>query len=520
MAHFGILDYAIFGIYLIASVLVGLLFVKEQKDIKSYFLADRNMGFIVLSISILAALFSGISYLAIPGETYVYGIAFFLVIISFVIATPIATIFFLPFFYKSRFYTAYQYLEERFSVLVRMMASSLFILRVLLWLALATYAPALALEQVTDLPLWFTILATGIITTIYTTLGGMKAVIWTDVMQFVVLVGGQIIILIVACMALPEGFVGALKTGAEHGKFDISLSLDPTVRITLWSALIGGAFLNLVQMATDQVSVQRYLTASSLREAKRALWMKLVLILPVLSIFYLTGLVLFAFYLEKGNPMETGVIQKIDQILPYFVVTELPLGLPGLLIGAVYAASMSTISAGLNSMTTATMVDFYYRLSPGSAQSSDEKQLRLARYLTVMYGALVIVVAFQVDKLGTVLEASNKAIGMVGGPLLGLFMLGMLSRRANTPGAVAGWVAGIALLIPVVFQSNISFLWYTLIGVLATVAVGWTVSLFFPAPTTDKLDGLVWERSMLNDDESEQLPMELPKREENIAEAT
>jgi len=514
------LDYGIFGVYLLASVLVGLVFVKEQKDIKSYFLADRNMGFIVLSISILAALFSGISYLAIPGETYVYGIAFFFVIVSFVIATPIATIFFLPFFYKSRFYTAYQYLEERFSVLVRMMASSLFILRVLLWLALATYAPALALEQVTDLPLWFTILATGIITTIYTTLGGMKAVIWTDVMQFVVLVGGQILILVVASMALPDGFIGALKTGAEHGKFDISLSLDPTVRITLWSALIGGAFLNLVQMATDQVSVQRYLTASSLREAKRALWMKLVLILPVLSIFYMTGLVLFAFYLEKGNPMETGVIQKIDQILPYFVVTELPLGLPGLLIGAVYAASMSTISAGLNSMTTATMVDFYYRLSPAGAQSSDEKQLRLARCLTVMYGALVIVVAFQVDKLGTVLEASNKAIGMVGGPLLGLFMLGMLSRRANTPGAVAGWVAGIALLIPVVFQSNISFLWYTLIGVIATVAVGWIVSLFYPAPTTDKLDGLVWERSMLNDDETEQLPMELPKRKENIAEAT
>src|SRR5215207_1605024 len=172
--HFQFLDYAIFAVYLLASVLVGVVFIKEQKDIKNYFLAGQSMGYVVVGISILAALFSGISYLASPGEIYTNGIAFFFVSLSFFIATPIATLIFLPFFYRSRFYTAYQYLEERFSVQVRLLGSSLFIVRVLVWLALATYAPALALQQVTGLPLWVSIFCTGMVTTIYTTFGGMK----------------------------------------------------------------------------------------------------------------------------------------------------------------------------------------------------------------------------------------------------------------------------------------------------------------------------------------------------------
>src|SRR5437867_2300689 len=163
MTHFTWLDYSIFFIYLIASVLVGVLFMKEQRTIRDYFLAGQSMASIVVAISVLAALFSGITYLAAPSEVYSNGIAFMLIGLSFFVATPITNVIFLPFFYKSRFYTAYQYLEERFSVQVRVLASSLFIIRVLVWLALATYAPALALEQVTGLPLWVTILCTGVL---------------------------------------------------------------------------------------------------------------------------------------------------------------------------------------------------------------------------------------------------------------------------------------------------------------------------------------------------------------------
>ncbi len=482
MTRFGWLDYTLFFAYLAASVLIGVLFVKEQKNVKDYFLAGRSMGYVTVAISVLAALFSGISYLGAPAEVYAHGMAFILFGASFFIATPVTNLVFMPVFHHARTYTAYQYLEERFSVQVRLLSSALFIIRVLLWLALATYAPALALEQVTGLPLWFTILCSGVLTTIYTALGGMKAVIWTDVMQFLVLIGGQFVILVIAVGHVPGGVKEIYDLGQAAHKFDLSLSFDPKVRVTLWALLLGGAAINLVQMATDQVSVQRYLTAPNLQEAKRALWLKLWLLVPVFLIFYATGIVLWAFYHLKGDPLAAGQITKPDQILPYFVINELPAGLPGLLIAAIYAASMSTTSAGINALTTATLVDFHQRLWRHST-NAEEVKLGLARWLTFGYGVLVIVLAFVVEKLGPLLEASNKAIGLVGGPLLGLFLLGILIRRANSIGAVIGWLAGVLTLIPICFYSTTSFLWYGVAGVIVTVFVGWLASLALPSRT-------------------------------------
>src|SRR5690349_6732683 len=302
LIHFSPLDYGIFALYLLLTSGVGLLFAR-QKDTKEYLLANRSMGYIIVGVSVLAAFFSGISYLAYPSEIYSHGIGFFFAGVSFLIATPLTTIIFLPFYCRSRFYTAYQYLEQRFAVQVRVLASSLFIVQVLIRLALATYAPALALEQVTGLPIWFTILCTGILTTCYTAFGGIKAVIWTDVMQFVVLMGGQLLILLVAVAHVPGGIQSVFEIARDNGKFHVSLDFNPNVRITLWGALLGGTFLNLVQMAADQIAVQRYLTATSLREAQRALWLKLGLIMPVLVTFALTGLVLFAFYHTRGDPL-------------------------------------------------------------------------------------------------------------------------------------------------------------------------------------------------------------------------
>jgi hypothetical protein len=192
------------------------------------------------------------------------------------------------------------------------------------------------------------------------------------------------------------------------------------------------------------------------------------------------------------HPLAAGRITKVDQILPYFVINELPAGLPGLLIAAIYSGTMSATSSGINALTTATLVDFRQRLSR-KPPTSEAQQLRLARYLTIAYGALVIVLAFGVSMLGSLIEASNKVIGLVGGPLLGLFLLGMLSKRTNAPGAAMGWVAGVGTLVPVCFFSNVSFLWYTLFGLAATMVVGWGASWLFPPPQPKSLDGLVWE---------------------------
>jgi SSS family transporter len=501
MTRFNVLDYAVFAVYLIAVVCVGLLSMRGQRNVKDYLLAGRSMGFIIVAISVIAALFSGISYLGAPSEVYAHDMSFALIGMAFFISTPVTTIVFLPFFHRARFYTAYQYLEERFSVGARTLASAAFITRVLLWLALATYAPALALQQVTGIPLWVTILLTGTLTTLYTTLGGMKAVIRTDVMQFLVLFGGQIAIFIVATLKIPGGFAGVFHLGLEGGKFSLNLSLDPTVRVTFWGLIIGGAFMNLVQMATDQVSVQRYMTATSLKEAQRSLWLKLALTLPVIAVFYGSGVVLYAFYHVHPDRLDPTLFAKptdFDKILPYFVVNELPVGMPGVLIAAIYAASMGVTSSGINALTTATLMDFYQRLWRPNADPA--RQLTLAKRLTVMYGAIVLSLAFVIAKLGTLLEASNKAIGLAGGPLLGLFLLGMLSRRANAKGAVIGWVAGVAVLLPVCFATKVSFLWFAMIGCTTTMTVGWISSLFTACPDPKHLEGLVFSSRYVKED--------------------
>lgn len=475
--HFSLLDYVVFSAYLLLTVSIGALFIKGQRNLNEYFLAGRSIGSVMVAMTILASLFSGISFLAVPSEGYANGPIFFLANIAFFIATPVTVTVFLPIFCQLRFFTAYQYLEERFSVQLRTIASASFIARVLLWLAAATYAPALALEQATGMPLWFTILCTGIVTTLYTTFGGMRAVIWTDVMQLLVLLGGQILITVVALSKVPGGVGRVIELGKVGGRLDLSLSLDPSVRVTLWGLLFGAAFMYLVQMATDQVSVQRYLSATSLRVARRGLWLKLGLTLPVTAVFYGTGLVLFAFYQVHGDPLASGQIRNPDQILPYFVMHELSPGLPGIFIAAIYPASMSTISSGINSLTSVSLVDFYQRFWKRS-ESSEVRQLNLARWLSLGYGAVVIALAFLVQRLGTLLEATNKVIGLIGGPLLGLFLMGILFRGIDKSAAVIGWTAGMATTVWVCFGTDISFLWYAMAGCLATISAGFSASVF------------------------------------------
>jgi len=447
MTGFGVLDYTLFAIYLIASVAVGALFVKEQHTMKDFFLAGRSMGSLIVAISVLAALFSGITYLAAPSEIYENGTAIFVMVAAFFIATPFTTVFLMPFFYRARFISVYQYLGERFSQPVRLLASGLFIFRVVLWLALATYAPAIALQAATGMPIATSILLTGILTTMYTMMGGMKAVIVTDVMQFFVLFGGQLAIVIVALNHVPGGLGEAMNVAATHGQPLPSASLDPTVRITWLGALVGAAVLHLVQMATDQVSVQRYMTAKSMQEARKGLWIKLAFTLPVLGLFYMSGVVLRAFYNHAGDPVASGAIAKADYILPYFVVNELPDGMPGILVAAIYAASMSTISAGLNSLASATMVDFQYR-KPGSAPT-DRLQIRQARIWTGVYGMIVLGFAFVVPLLGNLMEATNTIMGMIGGPLLGLFIIGVFIARIGAKAALFGCLAGSMVAIAV-----------------------------------------------------------------------
>lgn len=491
---FSPLDYSLFVIYIVAAVALGMWFVRGRQSVRDYFLAGQTMGWFVVAVSVIASLFSGISYLGAPTEVFNNDMTYSVTLLSFFIATPIVTIVFLPFFYRLKLYSAYEYLERRFDLQVRTWSSAMFIIRVVFYLALAMYAPALAIAEVTGLPLWFSILGIGALTTLYTALGGMKAVVWTDVMQFFVLVGGQVLVAWVAISRIPGGFGGTMQIAGEAGKLNwANFDWDLTIRVTFWGALLGGLFNNMVQMATDQISVQRYLTARSLPEASKSLWFKLIITLPIVMVFYLMGAILFAFYESHPQLLPTH-LEQADRIMPYFVVNELPSGMPGLLIAAIFAATMSTVSSGISALTTASVMDFYKRSMV--AQATPEHMLRLSRRLAAFYGALSMAAAFLMPYLGTLVEATNRIMGMLGGPLLGVFLLGMLNRRATAQGTLLGAFFGAVGLAYVVFNTDVSFMWYALFGCVGTFILGSLFSLATGTPPAQKVDGLVYSPGM------------------------
>lgn len=476
------IDIATFGIYVLATVIFGMWVGGRQKDLKTYLLAGHQMHWSIVAISVLAALFSGISFLGAPAESYNHNLIYLWVLVAYFIATPITTLIFLPFFFRLNFYTAYEYLEHRFDLRLRRLSSASFIFRVSLWLALALYAPALVISELMAVPLWLSILITGLGTTLYTTVGGMKAVIYTDVVQFFVLLLGIIAIFTVAIRETPGGLAAAWQIAEVHGRTRfIDFSFSPDVRMTFWGALIGGVALNLVQLVTDQVSVQRYLTATNLKESQRALWFKLALTLPLISIFYLTGLVLFSFY--QTHPELAATLTSADRLLPNFVGSQIPSPIPGLLVAAILSATMSVVSSGINSLTTATLIDFLYAKKKESVSAGENHtQVHTARGWTIFYGVVVTLLGLVVSKLGTLIEATAKIGGFFGGPLLGIFFLGVLSKRANSHGTLIGAIAGFIAVIFVGFFTHVSFMWYALIGCVLTYVVGEFASLFFPPP--------------------------------------
>ena len=480
--YLSIWDYVIFAVYLLTSVFLGLMAGGKQKNLKTYLLAGHQMHWALIAISILAAIFSGISFLGAPAETFSHNLIYLWVVVAYFVATPITTVVFVPFFYRLNFYTAYEYLEHRFDLRLRRISSAAFIFRVTLWLSLALFAPSLVISEMTQIPLWISVVFTGSVTLLYTIVGGMKAVIYTDVMQFSVLLLGIVAVLFVALRDTPGGIVGSWQVAEAAGRTQIwNFSFSLTERMTLLGAFLGGVFVNLVALVTDQVSVQRYLTATSLSESQKALWFKLFLTLPLVGLFYYTGVVLFAFY--QAHPEMAATIGSPDRVLPHFIKDQLASPLPGLLIAAILAATMSTVSAGVNSLTTATVIDFLYAKNKETAHESEERaRVKVARLWTLIYGIITTILALGIGKLGTFVEASNKISGFFGGPLLGIFFLGVLSRRANASGTLIGAIIGFSTVFVVGLFTHVSFMWYAMIGCLVTYFAGEAFSLLFAPP--------------------------------------
>ena len=354
--------------------------------------------------------------------------------------------------------------------------------------ALVIYAPSLVINMVTGLPVWECILFMGCFTTFYTALGGMRAVIWTDVIQFCAVSVGVLLIFYTALHHVSGGAAAAYRTALEAGRLRLfNFSTDPRELTSFWACIIGGSILCVAPLTTDQAVLQRLFTTKSAADCRQSVILQSILVVPITLLLSLTGIALFAYY--HDNPGRLAGLNADDAIMPFFAVRELSPGVSGLIIASIFAASMSVMSAGINSLTTATTVDFYQRVfHPGR---SLEHYARVGRIGTLAWGLVVTLLALFAGRLGELALAYNRVSSVVSGPLLGIFLLGILTRRATATGSILGAVAGMAAVGLASLRTGWSFFYFGPIGVLTTITAGYLASLLTRPPKPEKVHGLV-----------------------------
>ena len=488
MKGFSGLDYAVVLVYLLAVAGFGSSFYRRKSTAREYFLGDRAVSWIPAGISIVAADLSAITVMGVPAWSYAHNLQLFWMSLSYLLTAPIVIFVFVPFYGRLGLYTAYEYLERRFNLSVRLVSSTLFLALRTMHVAIALYAPSLVISFVTGLPVWECVLFMGLFTTAYTTLGGMKAVIWTDVIQFATVLTGVILILVTALNRIPGGISVAYQTALAGGRLDfVNLSTDPKELTSIWACLFGGSVIILSALTTDQALLQRLFTTKSVEDCRRSVILQAVVNVPVTLVLYLAGVALFVFYSFHRDHL-TG-LNSPDAIVTFFAVRELPAGISGLIIAAIFAASMAVMSAGINSLTTASTVDFYQRVfRPGA---SPEHYANVGRVGTVCWGFVSTLLALSAGRLGELAIAYSRVSSYISGPLLGLFLLGTLTRRATSGGSLLGAGAGAAVVTLMSFSTDWSFFYQSIAGVTVTMIIGYWSSLFMPAPPASKIHGYV-----------------------------
>jgi len=488
MSHFSPLSWAVVGSYIVTVCAIGSFFYARHSSAADYFLGGRKMRVIPVAISLVAADLSAITYMGTPAWAYDHNLELFLGAVSMLLVAPIVMYVFMPFYSRFSFFTGYEYLERRFDLKIRVLGAALFLLTRGSHVAIVIYAPSILLAMLTGFPLSACILLMGGCTTLYTTLGGMKAVIWTDVIQFSILLTGIATVFGLCIYRIPGGIHAAYDVALSAGRLHhFDLSLRPDHLSTVWAMLIGNGTMVLSTMGTDQALLQRYFTTRSLGEARRAVLLDAFISVPLVGLLHLLGIVIFAFY--HFYPDRLAGLPAKDAILPYFVFRESGSVLSGLVIASIFASSMAVMSAGINSLTTVTTVDFYTRLF--HSERHDRRSVFVGRIGTVIWGLATTVGALFASRLGPLVTAFSIINSFLGGPILGLFLLGMLSKRVSSTAALWGGTVGLIVVTLVAWKSNISFFYYAIIGLIVTVAIAYLASALTTRPSPYKLKGLV-----------------------------
>lgn len=464
-------DLTIILIYLTGVVLIGMWIGRGQKDLTSYLLGDRNIPWWGLMGSIVATETSTATFLSVPGISFVPGgdLRFLQLALGFIVGRILVAFWLLPHFFEGSLFSAYEILQKRFGKETKSAASIMFLAARNIADGLRLYLAGLVLEKVTGFDLHASIVIMGILTIIYTFFGGMKAIIWTDCIQFVIYISGGILAVIFIIRSLPEGYSTFQNFAFENAKWTfLDASFDLTVPYTIWAGLFGGVLLTMGTHGTDQMMVQRYLSSRSRTDAAMALIGSGFIVFLQFLLFLVLGIALAAFY--SVNPLQGPEIRP-DQVFATYIVTRMPPGCVGLILAAVASAAMSTLSSSLNSSASAAVNDFYlpfYRLN-----SSSQQGLVAGRVFTVIFGVVQISVGIVASRLSNSVINNALAIsGFTAGILLGMFGLGVLVRRANQFGTLCGMFVGIALLTCVFVGSKVAWPWYSSIGFATTFVSG------------------------------------------------
>ncbi len=484
---FSSLDYLVLVVYLVGVTVFGMLFRRTQRTVKDYFLGSRNTHWLVISLSIVATETSSLTLIGVPAIAYgAYArpemggsLTYLQVVLGYIVARFIISFLFVPAYFQGELVTAYELLSRRFGPRAKHFAASLFVVMRSFADGVRVFAASLVAAAVigSSLPnfpdLWFwSVVIVGVLTLIYTFEGGVAAVIWTDLVQLIVYVAGSLLAAWQLLKLVPGGWATVVADGTAAGKFQLfSFSWDLTLPFTFWAGLIGGTFLTMASHGTDQLLVQRLLTCRNQRDGQKALIASGFIVLAQFLLFLLVGVMLYAYYQHAPLPS----LNTNDEIFPTFIVAHLPRGISGLMIAAIFAAAMSTMSGSLNSLASTTIFDFYKPLRRRPVD--DAHLLRLSRWATAGWGVVLIAIALAARDWGSVFVAGLSIASLVYGPMLGAFLLGVLTRRTSEAGVMTGIAVSLACMVLVWLFTPLAWTWYVLAGTTICVVVGYATSL-------------------------------------------
>ena len=449
---FGTVDYVLFSLMFVASAAIGFYHAwrdRNKKNASDFHLGGRKMHPVPVSLSLSATFLSSMTLLGIPAEIYTNGTIFFWIVVAMLIATTGAAHVFVPVFYNLNITSCFQYFEMRFGTVARVLASILFFIQTLVYMGFVLYAPSLALEAVTGISLWGCMIGTAAVCTLYTSLGGMKTVLWTDSLQFTIMIAGLVAV-VAEGSRYAGGFANAWDIAASKGRIEfLDFSPDPRTRHSVWTVAIGGSFFWLYLYGVNQAQVQRACSLSSLTKAKLALWLNFPGLVVIVLLTCMCGVVMFAVY-SDCHPVKVKLVERNDQLLPLFVLDTLGKipGLSGIFVACIFSGGLSTFSSALNALSAILLEDYIKPLSKHCCNNTIKNHgILISKVLVIILGIAQFGFAVLVSKFkGLILQFSYSMYSITAGPIFGMFVAGMFFPWTNQVGAVSGFILSLAFM--------------------------------------------------------------------------